>query len=110
VPAHRQFDISTHREPGGILRLSLAGELDLSNVDRLTACLEQVRPESDWVQLDLSKLQFMDSTGIGALVTIVQEARREGRRVEVSDQLAPQVERIFELSGIASLIWPAPGE
>jgi anti-anti-sigma factor len=56
----------------GVLRLS--GELDLATVEDLLNGFRSASNDGSEVILDLSELQFIDSTGIRAFVTIAQEA------------------------------------
>jgi len=48
--------------------LRLAGEVDLSNADSLSAALEPWLDTDGDVTLDLADVVFMDSTGIGVLM------------------------------------------
>ena len=56
----------------GVLRLS--GELDLATDEDLLTAFRSASNGSSEVVVDLSELQFIDSTGIRAFVTIAQEA------------------------------------
>jgi anti-sigma B factor antagonist len=56
----------------GVLRLS--GELDLATDEDLLIAFRSVSDDGSEVILDLSELEFIDSTGIRAFVTIAKEA------------------------------------
>jgi anti-anti-sigma factor len=88
--------------------IALAGELDLAVAPELVSCLDQVRTTSSVVRLDLSELSFMDSTGLGTVLTAVLDARREGWQLEIHPGLARPVARIVELAGVAPYLWPDP--
>lgn len=61
----------------GVLRLS--GELDLATAEDLLIAFRSVSDgEGSEVILDLSELEFIDSTGIYAFVTIAKEASPRG--------------------------------
>ena len=60
----------------GVLRLS--GELDLATLEDLLNAFRSASKDGSDVILDLSELQFIDSTGIRALVLIAQEASPHG--------------------------------
>jgi anti-anti-sigma factor len=83
----------------GWVRLSLLGALDIGSARALEERLSRLRAGNLDVRFDLSKLEFIDSTGLQVLIQAVQEARAEGRRLEVEPDLAPQVERLFDLIG-----------
>ena len=60
----------------GVLRLS--GELDLATDENLLIAFRSVSNDGSAVILDLSELEFCDSTGIRAFVTIAKEASPRG--------------------------------
>lgn len=92
-----QFDIREHQEDGRT-RLALTGELDLATAPALRGRLDRSRADSRDVRLDLSRLEFVDSSGINVLTQAVNDARREGVRLDLEGDLAPQVKRMAELT------------
>lgn len=96
----------TERDRGGVRVVEAAGELDLSTAASLCLRLESARRRRDArVLLDLSALEFCDSTGLRALVLAGQEimasAGTFGVVVPPGDGA---VARLFELSGVAEFI------
>jgi anti-anti-sigma factor len=66
---------------GPAILLAPIGELDLSSSGALDRELEQAfASESELVILDLRKLEFMDSTGLSALVKAQRAAEQTGKR------------------------------
>ena len=64
--------------------ISLSGELDLLGAPRLSVALgEVVRESTGGVVLDLSELEFIDSTGIATLLNALRRLTRQGRRMAV---------------------------
>ena len=64
----------TEREQGGVRVIHVAGELDLSTAPALCLRLESARHVADArVLVDLSHLEFCDSTGLRALILAAQE-------------------------------------
>lgn len=61
------LDIIRTRSPG---LLRLAGEIDLSNAERLDRILRAEREESLELSLDLSEVTFIDSTGLQVLLDL----------------------------------------
>jgi anti-sigma B factor antagonist len=60
----------------GVLRLS--GELDLATDEDLLSAFRSASDDASEVILDLSELEFIDSTGIRAFVTIAREVSPRG--------------------------------
>jgi anti-sigma B factor antagonist len=66
------------------LHITLAGELDISNVERFEQELmelEQPRPAE--IVLDLRAVRFIDSTGLSLLLNADARARRQSRHVTI---------------------------
>jgi anti-sigma B factor antagonist len=79
--------------------VSLAGELDLSTIPTIEGRLfEQLRSHPG-VVVDLTRLSFIDSSGIGLLIKAFRAVDERGKLHTV---IAPgsQVERVFQLAGI----------
>jgi anti-sigma B factor antagonist len=82
----------------GLVHVALKGELDLSTVGKVQDELDRVEASSPpIVVLDLSKLTFLDSTGLRCLVTADERAREAGRRVVIVR--GPEaVQRVFAIT------------
>ena len=89
------FSISV--EDSGTTRVAIAGHLDIVSVTELRPALEKVIAEKPArVEVDLSALRMLDSSGVGALVSLYKRARAEGSRVEITG-LRDQPLAIFRL-------------
>jgi anti-anti-sigma factor len=82
----------------GLAHVVLTGELDLSTIAKVEqelARIEGTGPET--VALDLSRLTFLDSSGLRVIVSADQRARRENRRFVVVR--GPEtVQRVFSIT------------
>lgn len=90
------LEIAESRTDTGV-RLSLSGELDLASCQMLDDRLARLRVMRSPVRLNLSRLEFIDSTGIHLLIRTVGEARVKGWRLEIERDIHPQVMRMFKL-------------
>jgi len=84
-------------------RVVLVGEVDLSAADRLRVLLLDVvdRHPRSGLAVDLSGLQFMDSSGLGILISCSKRVGGAGPVRLVRP--APMVIRLLEVSGCAHL-------
>ncbi len=89
--------IRASREDGALL-LALYGELDLATAPLLQRKLEMIASQRPaHVVVDLSGLQFLDSTGLHALVSVHRGWSAEGRTFTLIR--GPRaVQRVFELT------------
>jgi anti-anti-sigma factor len=82
----------------GLVHVALRGELDLSTVSKVQDELNRVEQSSPpIVVLDLSKLSFLDSTGLRCIVTADERARQAGRRIVLVRGPEP-VHRVFTIT------------
>jgi anti-anti-sigma factor len=84
----------------GWIRVRPHGELDLSSVDQLDGALRELRQTGfDQIELDLSSLTFMDSTGLRLVLAWDTAAQRDGMRLRLVPG-PPSVQRVFEVTGV----------
>lgn len=95
-PPPISFEIHESRKDGW-LRLSLTGELDRFSTRLLEARLASLRAARSPVRLDLSHLDFIDSTGIHLLVQTIGDARMKAWQVQIDPNVSPQVMRLLKL-------------
>jgi anti-sigma B factor antagonist len=88
----------TLEERGEVVHVILRGELDISTATRLEESLERIEADQpELVVIDLSGLEFMDSTGLRLLISADQRARDAGRRL-VLVQGNDMVQRVLRLT------------
>jgi anti-anti-sigma factor len=90
------FEIHETRDNGS-LRLSLAGELDMGSAPMLEDRLARLRATRSPVRLNLSRLVFIDSTGIHLLVRTIGDAKIKAWDLQIERDVSPQVMRLFRL-------------
>jgi anti-anti-sigma factor len=78
--------------------IELSGEFDLAAVPQFEAALRKAETGGvDVVLVDLNGLEFMDSSGLRALVMADQRARGASRRLAIVPG-PPVVKRVFEIT------------
>lgn len=91
------LDVRTE-DRNGLVHVALVGELDLSTVAKVQDELRRVEATGPaTVVVDLSKLTFLDSTGLRCIITADERAREEGRRVVIVRGPDP-VQRVFAIT------------
>jgi anti-sigma B factor antagonist len=98
------FKIEERQETRG-RRLVLIGEFDIAAVPVLEARLDQLQADHPAVRLDLSKLEFMDSSGLQLLLKRTKHARENASNLQIDREIAPAVKRVIELSGVARFLY-----
>lgn len=78
----------------------LGGELDLESAPELDRQLREVAGASPGrLLIDLSGLEFMDSTGLSVIVHAHRDSQANGHQLALRPG-PPQVQRLFELTGV----------
>ena len=104
------FDV-TISEQGDSVHVSLSGELDISSAPRLQDDLARVEAgEPATIVLDLSGLDFMDSTGLRLLIGADSRARNAGRRLILirGNEMVQRVLRVTRLDERLEIVPEAP--
>jgi anti-sigma B factor antagonist len=78
--------------------LELVGELDLANARTLSKALDQAEASGQSVRLDLTELEFIDSTGIAMLVAIHRKLGND--RLSIQPSKTSAVQRVLSLTGL----------
>jgi anti-sigma B factor antagonist len=93
-------EFETERQ-NGVLRIALAGDLDVSTASSVEARLLELEggdpPER--VVLDLRGLRFIDSTGLSLLINAHSRGLKAGRHVTIVSGKGPP-RRILETTGL----------
>jgi anti-anti-sigma factor len=87
----------------GEVTLQLQGALDVSTVTVLDDCLAHLDPTARRIVLDLSRVSFIDSTGVGALVRARRESDVGFRTLSVRNP-SDRVRFVLEVAGVADLL------
>jgi len=95
------FSVTVAEEPGGV-RVTPHGELDMATQPELRSVLEQ-HADADVLTLDLTRLRFLDTSGLRLILETVESARRAGRDFGVVPG-EPAVQRLFEVAGVTELV------
>ncbi|MBR5547877.1 MAG: anti-sigma factor antagonist [Clostridia bacterium] len=90
---------------GDAVTVVIAGELDHFAAPQIRRMLDDVirDPAVTDVVLDLEKLTFMDSSGIGVLLGRLRILQSRGGTLSVRN-MQPSVEKLFRLSGLQRVI------
>lgn len=89
------------------IRLGLIGELDLATVGILDRRIDQLLQDGCKVEIDLSGLTFIDSTGLGLLIRRARgDGQADGAVTIRRSELANQVRRLIDMTGTNQTLWP----
>jgi anti-anti-sigma factor len=101
-PTSDAIDVTVH---GATTKAVVVGDFDMQATFTVEPALEGAleRPGLSALEVDLSGLRFVDSTGIGVLLRVESEARERGVDLTIVPP-PPEVHRIFEVSGVVEAL------
>ncbi|WZH53562.1 MAG: STAS domain-containing protein [Nocardioides alkalitolerans] len=100
-----EIDVSTER---GIAVVVPRGRLNMVAAKRLREALaEVVDAGTNRVVVDLGETTFLDSSGLGALVSGLKAARQAGGDLRVA-RPTPEVLAVFQLTNLDKVLRPRP--
>lgn len=94
-----------HYKKSDCLYIKLCGELDEHNsaYARFTLDMLLDGENADKIYIDMSELNFMDSTGIGVLIGRYKKLKPRGIPIFIQSPL-PTVDKVLRLSGIYEIM------
>lgn len=85
---------------GSVATLKLVGEVDLANAEDVSHCFRVMVDEGHLrIVVDMSELEFIDSTGLGALVGGLKRLRENDGDIVLKDP-KPLVTKLLRLTGL----------
>jgi anti-sigma B factor antagonist len=97
------LDVSTREESGRVV-VAAIGEVDVYTAPQLDAELSRLTGDgrTDLV-VDLSRVEFLDSTGLSVLVKALKRVREADGRLDVVVS-SDRVTKVFRITGLDQLI------
>jgi anti-sigma B factor antagonist len=93
-----ELSVSVRRERGAVIA-EVAGEVDLSTVAGLREHLSGLAVNGQPLIIELNRVTFIDSTGLGVLVSVARQAAAHSSTLHVVCS-QPNTCRLLELTGM----------
>jgi len=83
--------------------ISIEGSLEIKFIKELKSQLiDLVQNENNNIELDLSKTQYMDSTGIGVLLNLYRILKSKGKSIRLIG-VSPKIRGVLKLGNLSEL-------
>jgi len=100
----------SRRDDKMVAILSLSGRLDLANGNKLKDDIKEIlSSDRTSIHLNLKELEFVNSSGLGAMVSVMKEIRLHRGRLTLSD-MADYVREVFDITQLSHIFEIFPSE
>jgi len=104
----RFFVDTSPLDDGGVL-VAVSGELDIATSPSLEDVLARELLTGHRVELDLSNVEFIDSSGLSVIIRSFEQSDGRDSPLALRSELSPQVHRLLSMVGVMSrLTFVAP--
>lgn len=95
------IEVHSHGDTQGLV---LSGEIDAYTAPELKdALLPLTKQSGTTIVVDLEKVNYMDSTGLGVFISALKSTKEHNSEMRLVS-LQNRVERLFEITGLDSII------
>ncbi|CAM5188093.1 Anti-sigma factor antagonist OS=Ureibacillus acetophenoni OX=614649 GN=SAMN05877842_111150 PE=3 SV=1 [Ureibacillus acetophenoni] len=92
------------REETDLVKVFIKGEIDTFTAPKLRNKLESIKIiPNRLIELDLSKVVYMDSTGLGVIVACYKKVVHENGNLRLFG-LSDRLKRLFSITGLSGLM------
>lgn len=109
TPSPAPLDINVHRQSAAVVRVTVAGEVDMSTTGSLLDVLIRTQPMArpGHIAVDLGGVTFLDCGGLTALLVAREAAARADCSLLIVDP-RPAVRRVLILTGLLDVLTAGP--
>ena len=98
------MDVSVVHHPGAVAEVAVAGRLNMVTSGALREVIQgQIADNHPRIAIDLSRVVFLDSSGLGALIAGLKSARQAGGDVRLV-RPAEQAQLVLELTNMNTVL------
>lgn len=90
------------KEEENLIEITLDGDLDAYSSDEFKDAVLKQLPGSKDILINAKKLNFIDSTGLGSLISIYNTIKEQEKTISI-EEIKPNVKQIFEITELDKL-------
>jgi anti-sigma B factor antagonist len=99
------FRLKTARDDD-VVRLGISGELDLSRAEQLEGAIRAEASDAREIVIDLTDLQFMDSSGLQVLLQAYGRSREDSDRISFVPSKHEAITRLLVITETTEIFGP----
>ncbi|MCY9698360.1 STAS domain-containing protein [Paenibacillus alginolyticus] len=90
-------------DEGTITIVSFAGDMDIDVTELIEEELSPLLMNKKEIQIDFSEVPFVDSSGIGLLITLVKNLQEKGNKVQIM-HIRAEVKQVFAMLELSEIL------
>ncbi len=95
--------VAVREAPGGTYVVDLTGEIDVYTSPKVKDAISKlIDDEHYYLVINLEKVRYIDSTGLGVLIGGLKRVREHGGSVNLVCT-NPQIKKIFDITGLVKI-------
>jgi anti-anti-sigma factor len=102
VEVLQMLDIETTKKLSKA-NVNMLGELDISTVEKFRQAVDCLMEDCTEIIINFEKVEFVDSTGVGSLVQIINKLKAQDISFKIAD-IPQDIYEVFDLLGIPELV------
>ncbi|MCU0821150.1 MAG: STAS domain-containing protein [Spirochaetes bacterium] len=90
-------------EKGDVVNIIVSGDIEMMSIkDFKTKLFEVGEKTYKDVDIDLSNVEYIDSSGVGVLITLLKKQKSKGKGLNIS-KVSPKVMNVLKLSSLSDV-------
>ncbi len=86
-----------------LITVSIAGDIEMMSIkDFKNQLLDIGQNEDKNIELDLSKVNYIDSSGVGVLISLLKLQKNKGKDLKIQ-KISPKVLNVLKLSSLSDI-------
>jgi len=88
---------------GNLIEIKVKGDIEMMSIKEFKEKLLAVGEDNDVdIALDLSEVDYIDSSGVGVLISLNKLQKKKGKKLELT-KVSPKVLNVLKLSSLAEV-------
>ena len=96
------MEITVNEQPDKVM-ITVVGDIEMMTIKELKTKLMDAGNSTDKdIELDLSGVDYIDSSGVGVLISLVKLQKKKGKEINIS-AISDKVLNVLKLSSLADI-------
>lgn len=91
------------KEDASVINVSISGDIEMMTIKNFKEKLFEIGHTTDKdIEIDLSNVDYIDSSGVGVLISLLKLQKKKGRSLNIK-KVSPKVLNVLKLSSLSDV-------